>query len=411
MNSSQLVTLLITHAELLTCVPRGDDVLGRIRDGAVAMAGEHIVAVGTSADVLQQVDVSAAQVIDASGKVVAPGFVDSHTHLVFGGSRALEYAARMTHTLAAVQALGIPTGISASVSMTRAASEAQLTASALDRLARMFRCGTTTVESKSGYGLTLDDELKMLRVNRALQAAQPVDALSTFLGAHAFPHELRRERYVEMVIDEMIPRVADERLAEFCDVFCDDGYFDADESRRVLAAGVRAGMKPKIHADQYSFIGATQVALDVRAVSADHLNYTDRARMCALASASVVGVVTPTLDFAVRHPRPFDARAMMEEGMLLALATDFCPAAWCESMQVVMQFACRLYQFSPAEALYAATVGGAQALVLADRGCIAVGKLADLQIWNVPTFEDVIYRIGNNAVETMVKRGKVFRVA
>jgi len=411
-NPSEPITLLIARAtELLTCVPRGDELIGRIRDGAVAIAGERIVAVGATDEVLAQVDMKNVQWIDCEyNKIVAPGFVDCHTHLVFGGSRVQEYAARMTHTLDEVKALGIQTGIGASVQMTRAASAAQLTASALDRLSRMFRSGTTTVESKSGYGLTLDDELKMLRVNRALQSSQPVDVLSTFLGAHAFPNELPRERYVDLVMDEMIPRVAEERLAEFCDVFCDDGYFSADESRRILEAGQAAGLKPKIHADQYSAIGAAQVAMDVRAVSADHLNYTNRALMRALANAGVVGVVTPTLDFAVRHPKPFDARAMFDEGMLLALATDFCPAAWCETMQVVMQFACRLYQFSPAEAIYAATVGGARALDLNDRGCIAVGKLADLQLWNLPTFEDVIYRIGNNAVEAVVKRGKVYEM-
>jgi imidazolonepropionase len=412
MNSSAPINLLIVHAgELLTCVPTGDDLLGRVRDGAVAVAGERIVAAGPSAAVLAQVDASAAQVVDATGKIIAPGFVDSHTHLVFGGSRVQEYAARMTRTPDQVRALGIPTGIGASVQMTRSASREQLTASALDRLGRMFRHGTTTLESKTGYGLTLADELKLLEVNRALQQAGPVDVVSTFLGAHAFPDELSHERYLDVVVEEMLPLVAERRLAEFCDVFCDEGYFSADDSRRILEAGRRAGLKPKIHADQYSSIGAAQVAVDVGAISADHLNFTEHALMRALAGAGVVGVVTPALDFAVQHPRPTDARAMFAAGMLLALATDFCPAAWVESMQVVMQLACRLYRFSPEEALYAATVGGARSLDLDDRGCIAAGKLADLQLWNLPTFEDVIYRIGNNAVEAVVKRGKLYPIA
>ncbi len=267
--------------------------------------------------------------------------------------------------------------------------------------------GTTTVESKSGYGLSVRDELKLLAVNRELQTAQPVDIVSTFLGAHAFPRDMAREQYVDLIITEMIPRVAEDRLAGFCDVFCDDAYFNVEESRRILEAGRDAGLVPKIHADQYSAIGASALAIEIRATSADHLNYSDRAAMRKLAQAGVVGVVTPVLDFAVQHPRPFDARAMLDEGMALALATDLCPACWVESMQLVMQFASRASRLTAEEALLAATVGGARALGLNDRGTIAPGKIADLQIWDVPTFEDVIYRWANNAVSMVIKRGKV----
>jgi imidazolonepropionase len=401
--------LLIRNAsELLTCVPAAGDLTGRIRDGAVAISGERIIAVGSTASVRAQVDADGATVIDAVGKIVAPGFVDCHTHLIFGGSRVQEYAARMTHTLDEVRALGIPTGIVATVQMTRAASMESLALSAAKRVRRMFVCGTTTVESKSGYGLTLRAELKMLEVNRRLREHQPVDVISTFLGAHAFPDDMPRERYLDLIVQEMIPRVAAQGLAEFCDVFCDEGYFTAAESRRILAAGRDAGLKPKIHTDQYSFIEGSRIAAELGVTSADHLNFTGRAEMRRLAEAGVIGVVTPVLDFAVRHGHPFDARAMLSEGMTLALATDFCPGCWVESMQVVMQFACRLYALSPAEALYAATAGGARALGLSDRGMLAPGTLADIQIWDLPTFEDVIYRIGNNAVTAVVKRGKIF---
>jgi len=205
----------------------------------------------------------------------------------------------------------------------------------------------------------------------------------------------------------MIPRVAEAKLAEFCDVFCDEGYYTVAEARQILEAGLAAGLKPKIHADQYSAMGASELAAELGAVSADHLNYTERGAMRKLAGAGVVGVVTPALDFAVKHPRPFDARAMRDEGLTLALATDLCPAGWVASLQLVMQFACRQYALSPEEALVASTVGGARALGLNDRGALAPGQLADLQIWDVPTFEDVIYRLGNNAVETVIKRGKV----
>lgn len=403
--------LIVGAAELITCVPTGDDLIGRVRDGAVAIAGEHILAVGTTAQVKAQVDATRARVLDARGKIVAPGFVDSHTHLVFGGSRVQEYAARMTRDAAAVKALGIPTGILATVERTRAESEDGLLTSARERLARMFRAGTTTVESKSGYGLNLEQELKLLRVNERLKTLQPIDIVSTFLGAHDFPREVSRERYVDLLVAEMIPRVAEEGLAEFCDVYCDKEYYTVDESRRILQAGRAVGLKPKIHADGYSDLGGAELAVELRAVSADHLNYTPRAVMRRLAEAGVIGVVLPGLDFAVGHPHPFDARAMLAEGMTLALATDLCPAAWIESMQLVMQLACRLYRLSPEEAMYAATVGGARALDLHDRGALAPGQLADLQIWNLPTFEDVIYRLGNNAVETIVKRGRVYQLA
>jgi imidazolonepropionase len=395
-------------SQLLTCVPSPESLVGLVEGGSVAIGGERIIAAGPHATVAEQVDLSSAAVVDASGKVVAPGFVDSHTHLVFGGSRVREYAAAMTRSHERVRAMGIPTGIHATVEMTRAESIEQLLAGALDRLGRMLRAGTTTVESKSGYGLSTSEELKMLEVNRRLRSLQPVDLVSTFLGAHAVPHDTPRDRYIRTVIEEMIPRVAEEELAEFCDVACDEGYYTAEESRRILQAAGSVGLKLKIHTDQYSQIGGSALAADLKVTSADHLNHTDRATMRRLGERGVTGVVMPAIDFAVQHPRPFDALGMMEEGLPLALATDLCPGGWAESVQFVMMLACRVYHFTPEEALLAATVGGARALDLqGDRGSLQAGKLADLQIWNVPTFEDVIYRLGNNAVETVIKRGRV----
>jgi imidazolonepropionase len=400
--------LIADAAQVLTCVPSATDPLGRIAHGSVAVTGERIIAVGRAGELAAVVDLTSARILDASGKIVAPGFVDSHTHLVFGGSRVAEYAARLTRSAAEVAAAGIPTGIQATVAATRGASEDELLAGALARLHSMFYHGTTTVESKSGYGLTLEDELRLLRTNRQLSHSQPVDVVSTFLGAHDFPREMARARYVAVLIEEMIPHVAQEGLAEFCDVYCDDGYYTVEESRRILEAGREAGLKPKIHTEAYSAIGGAALAAELGVVSADHLNYGTREDFRRLADAGVTGVIMPALDWAVGHTHPFDARGMLAEGLPLALASDLCPACWVESLQLVMQLACRVYHLSPEEALYAATVGGARALGLDDRGSLAPGRLADLQIWNLPTFEDVIYRLGNYAVETVVKRGRVY---
>jgi imidazolonepropionase len=306
--------------------------------------------------------------------------------------------------------LGIPTGIQATVDVTRKMSPQDLYENALLHLKQMFNYGTTTVESKSGYGLNTAKEIELLQVNQKLQGSQPVDIVSTFLGAHDFPLEISREDYLDTLIHEMIPLVAWTHLAEFCDVYCDEGYYSVAQSRLILETGLRFGLKPKIHVDAYSNKGGSSMAAALGAVSADHLNYTTRQEMVLLREAGVVGVVMPGLDFSVRHPQPFNARQMMTEGLILGLATDLCPGCWMESMQLVMQLACRLYQFSPEEALYAATAGAARAVGLfADRGSLEPGKLADIQMWDLPTFEDLIYRLGNNAVDMVVKRGCVYR--
>ncbi len=506
----QPTLLLKDPTETLTCVPGPNDLLGRLRGVSVAIQGAHILDVAPYPVLAERYDLSQTQIIDVRGKILVPGFVDSHTHVVFGGSRVQEYAARMTRTPAEVRALGLPTGITATMVMTRAATEDELVASAAARLHRMLLAGTTTVESKSGYGLSLEHELKMLRVNQRLKhapppsttggrwvvsvseppppsaqgasesvgtqnldrsgplsAAQPFpsasgkrvgsdseppppsaqgasesvgtqnlersgnlpdslsysspaqskdaasnslplpDILSTFLGAHAFPPDKSHAAYMDEILYDMLPAVKAENLAEFCDVYIDDGYFTLPQTRRILETARDMGFKLKIHADQYGALGGSELAAELGVVSADHLNYTTPETMRSLADAGVVGVLMPLIDFAVQHPRPFDARAMLDAGMMLALATDICPGGWTESMQLVMQFACRQHRLSPEEALYAATVGGARALALPDRGALAPGLRADIQIWDVGTFEEVIYRLGGNVVEGVVLQGKL----
>ena len=406
--------LIDNTTELITCIPTGSDPLGRIQNGAVAVAGGRILATGSRADLEQRLDLTGTQVLDTQGKIVAPGFVDCHTHLIFGGSRVKEYALKMTRSLAEIEAMGLKTGIPASIAMTREASEEDLFLGALDRLGRMLHYGTTTVESKSGYGISWPAELKMLRVNQRLAQAQPVDVVSTFLGAHDFPPEMDREdpnqrkAYIRELTQEMIPRVAQDNLAAFCDIYCDVGYYTAGESEIVLRAGMDHGLAPRIHTDAYANIGGSTLAATLPAVSADHLNYTSENEMRHLAQNNVVGVVLPALDFAVAHPDPFDARPMLKAGMTLALGTNLNPGNWTESMQLVMQLACRNHGMAPEEAMLAATTGAARAIQRHHQiGCLAEGYAADIQIWDLPCFEDVIYRIGNNAVWMVIKNGKI----
>jgi imidazolonepropionase len=399
--------LLEDASEIVTGIPGEPFSVRRLTGDSIAIANGRIEAIGPGREIGRAYDLKGVPQIDCRGKVLAPGFVDAHTHVVFGGSRVKEYALRMTHSPAQLRETGLQLGISASVAMTREAPESQLLASAAGRLERMLASGTTTAESKSGYGLSLDQELKMLQVNRQLQKAPgPLPrVVSTFLGAHAFPADLAPDAYVDLIVESMIPAVASRGLAQFCDAYIDQGYFDLAQTHRILSAAQSAGMKLKIHADQYSALGGAELAAEMAAVSADHLNYTTPQAMRRLAEAGVVGVLMPLIDFAVRHPQPFDARSMMDAGMTLALATDICPGGWTESMQLVMQFACRQHGFSPEEALFAATGGGALALDLHDRGFLSPGYLADVQIWDLPSFEDVIYRLGHNALETVILGG------
>ena len=252
--------LLIEHAaELLTVAPDATDRVGRVVDGSVLIAGDRIVVASEADEIEKQVDRANCRVVDARGKVVMPGFVDCHTHLIFGGSRVEEYAAKIAgRDVSEVARAGVPVGITGTMAATRALSVEQLVEQALPRMAEMLRMGTTTVESKSGYGLSVESELRMLWASRELARLQPIDIASTFLGAHALPPDQPREHYVRSIIEEMIPQVAQEGLAEFCDAFCEEGYFTLAETRDVLESGLAHGLKPKLHLDQYHYSGAAQ---------------------------------------------------------------------------------------------------------------------------------------------------------
>lgn len=406
---AQITVIIENASQVLTCAHDAPDLVGARSGMAVAISEDKIAAVASPQDIAEAHDVSAAQHIDAQGGLVMPGFVDCHTHLVFHKSRVEEYTQKVQGRSAAeIRAMGIPVGITATARMLREATKEQLVESANLRLQHMLACGTTTVESKSGYGLSTKTEIKMLEVNRMLAVRQPVEIVSTFLGAHEFPEDKSREAYIREVLDEMIPEVARRGLAEFNDVYCDDGYYTVAESRAILSRGIDFGLKPKIHTDAYSHIGGSLLAAEIKAVSADHMNYTSPDEYAALRDAGVVCVVMPALDFAVGHNHPFNARALMDAGILVALATDMCPGCWLESMPFVVQLACRLYKFNPAEAIRAGTLHAAMALGRGRKiGSLEPGKQADIAVFPYERFEDMAYRLGRGCASLVMKSGKI----
>ena len=402
--------LLIENAkQILTMQGESNHDVGMLEGGTIYIEGNLIKAIGPKADVDKYVEgIEDVQHINAQGKVICPGFIDCHTHVVFGGSRVAEYAIKLTdprpETLAK---FGIPTGIYASVNMTRDVPVEELAARTERRMRNMVVTGTTTIESKSGYGFTLPSEMKMLEVNRLLSATLPLDIVPTFLGAHGWEEGKSKEWYIDHLCQDMIPQVAAFHMASFNDVWVDEGHFTAADAEKILSCGRDHGLIPSIHTDAYSDIGGSTLAAEMKMANAGHLNYTPLEVLPKLRDAGVVGVILPGTDFAVQHPRPVRARPMLDCGMTLALATNCNPGCGMESMQMVLVLACRLHGFSPAEAFRAATYGSAKALTLTDRGVLDVDKVADLLILDVDTFEDVVYKFGRNHVETVIKGGKV----
>jgi len=363
-------TLLVEHLDSLWTVagqaprsgPRQADVAA-IADGAVASSGATILAAGTTAEVRASVRVDAGtRVIDGRGRSLVPGFVDGHTHVVFAGDRRDELRRRLAGaTYAEIAAAG--GGILSTVRATRAASEAELAEATRVRLAEMLAAGTTTCEAKSGYGLDTQPELRMLRVIRDLNASQPMELVSTFMGAHEVPPEYRGRQadYVRLVIDEMIPQAA--ALAEWCDVFCDRGFFTPDESLAILEAGRAAGLKPRIHADELAASGGAQVAAQARARSADHLVQVTPEGIAELARAGVVATLLPTAAFHLKLGRFAPARDLIAAGVPVALATDVNPGGgFSPSMPFAMTLACFGMGLTFEEALVASTINGAWSL-------------------------------------------------
>ena len=407
-NKTAADIVIENAAQLLTCRPDASDHIGLVTMGSVAVSNGNITAVGNGADVAHLIG-KETKVLDAAGKVVMPGFVDCHTHVVFGGTRVEEYCARLeTDDLEELKRRGVPMGIMVTLSATRGLPTDELYEQSAQRVRKMILNGTTTLESKSGYSLNTEGEVRQLEIGHMIAENLPIDVSSTFLGAHGWPPDMEKEAYMELLINEMIPEIGAKGLAEACDIWCDEGHYEKEECRKILEAGREHGMEPKIHAGAYSYVGGEDLAAEMGMNSADHLNYTSAAALEKLAAAGVTGVVLPGIDFAVNHPRFFDPRPMYRAGLELGMATNCCPGCWCTSMPFMISLACRQHSMSPARALRAATYGSACALRRQQRiGSIEVGKQADIIILDIPTYEDIAYRLGDDPVETVIRHGKI----
>ena len=406
-HASQLLTLPTDHGGPQRGYRLGD--LGLIEDGAVAILGERIVAVGSTGDLASRHP--AARSIDAIGRVVMPGFVDPHTHVVWTGDRAAEFERRIAGATY-LEIMNAGGGIMSTVRATRAASVDQLVDETRPRLDRMLDCGTTTAEAKTGYGLETAAELRLLDAIDRLDAEHDIDLVPTFLGAHAIPAEYtgREDAYTDLVVNEMLPAANARRLGTmYCDVFCEQGAFTLAQSRKILDRAKELGFGLKIHSDEFESLGGTLLGVELGAASADHLVVTPPHEIEALGRSGTVAVSLPGTPFGLGHTTFTPARAILDAGGILALASDCNPGtAWCESMQMVIAIACRYLKLTPAQAIVASTLNAAHAIGQGDRlGSLDVNRQADVIVLDAPDYRHIGYHYGVNLVETVIKRGRV----
>jgi len=413
-------SLLITGASQLLTLGghgprRGNSLsnLGLIQDGAILVRECLITAVGTRTQVEALPEARAAEKLDLGGRVALPGFVDSHTHLVHAASRAEEYELKIQG--ASYEEIARKGGgILNSVKKLRAATAEELKKRACAALQQFAAHGTTTAEAKSGYGLDVASELKILRLHKELAAEQPLEIVSTFLGAHVVPEEFRKKaggakQYIQLLEENLLPEVAERKLAEFCDVFCERGAFTLEESKRVLQAGRQWGLAPRMHAEQLSRSGATRLAILLRAASCDHLENVNKGDIRALGKSETVATVLPGCDFHLGLKKYAPARALIDAGAIVALATDYNPGTSpTVSMPMILSLACTQLRMTPAEAITAATINAAYALGREKRiGSLEVGKQADLAVFEVADYREIPYYFGVNHCWMTVKRGRV----
>ncbi|NNV04872.1 imidazolonepropionase [Geobacillus sp. C56-T2] len=408
-RARQLVTLAGSSAAPLVGEQMSN--LSIIENGSVWIENGTITAVGPDDELVRRFAdrLAEAEVIDARGKTVTPGLVDPHTHLVYAGSREHEWTMRLGGATY-MEIMNAGGGIHATTKATREASEETLYEESKRRLDQFLLHGVTTVEAKSGYGLSLEHEIKQLNVAKRLDDTHPVDVVSTFLGAHAVPPEWKhdREEYIRLIIEEMIPEVSRQGLAEFNDVFCERGVFTPDEARRILEAGKAHGLTPKIHADEIEPYGGAELAAEVGAISADHLLRASDDGLRRMAERGVIGVLLPGTAFFLLT-KAANARRLLDAGVPVALATDCNPGSSpTVSLPLVMSLACLHMRMTPAEALTAATINAAHAIGRAHMiGSLEPGKKADLVVFNVPNYVQIMYYYGVNHAETVIKDGKV----
>ena len=402
LNASQLVTL---SGPKRSRVGTELSELGIIREGGMLIRDGKIERVGPSDEI--EKNAGDAEVVDADSRVVMPGFVDAHTHLVFAGNRLDDFERRARgETYEQIAKAG--GGIWSTVEKTRAASEADLLAQAKQHANWFLRCGTTTVEAKSGYGLTVEDELKILRVMRRLKEGVRLEIVPTFLGAHAVPRELSTDEYLGILITEMLPRVAAERLAEFCDVFCERGYFNIDQSRKILSAAKKVGLSLRGHVDQLTNSGGAKLMAEMCATTADHLEQADEQGIAALRKANVQPVLLPGSVYALGSSRYPRAREMIEAGLAIVLATDFNPGSSpTPSMPMVLSLACTQMKMSPAEAITASTLNAAYSLNRGDSiGSLEPGKVANFVIFDCEDYRELPYWFGMPQTHSVFVRGE-----
>jgi imidazolonepropionase len=415
--------LIHSASQLLTLAggPQRGSQLGQldlIRDGAVLIQGDQIAAVGTTVDLHAAYPHEPA--FDARGRVVMPGLVDPHTHLVWFGDRAAEFEMRLEGKTY-MEIMDAGGGIVSTVKATRAANPAKLLQQTRQRAESIFRHGTTTAEAKTGYGLEITSELRQLEVLLQLDAEGPLEIVPTFLGAHAIPPEYQNDAdsYTVHICEEMLPALlawwqqhAAPRRLPYVDVFCETGAFTLEQSRRILTTAAQLGFPLKVHSDEFDNLGGTSLAAELGAASADHLVNTSGEDIQALAHSDTVAVSLPCTPFGLADPRYTPARDIISAGGILAIASDLNPGTgWCESMQFVISLACRYLRLTPSEAIAAATINAAAAVGMADRvGSLEPGKQADLLVLSVDDYRHLGYRFGTNLVQNVVKRGQMYRV-
>jgi imidazolonepropionase len=406
---SQLLTLRGSTARRGASLSK----LGIVKDGAVLVRNGRIAAAGTRREVEASSESRNAEKLDVAGRVVLPGFVDSHTHLIHAASRAEEYELKI-QGVSYEEVAQKGGGILNSVKKLRAATKEALKHRARAALEAFVSHGTTTVEAKSGYGLDTASELRILTLQKELRKEQPLDIVSTFLGAHVVPEEFRRkadgaERYTTMVIEKMLPEVAGQNLAEFCDVFCDRGAFTRLEAKRILAEGKRLGLVPRLHAEQLSRKRATLLGVELGAASCDHLEQVNASDITALAGSRTAATLLPGCDFHLGWRNYAPARKLIDAGAIVALATDYNPGTSpTVSMPMILSLACTQLRMTPAEAIAAATINGAYALRREKIvGSIETGKQADLAVFEVEDYREIPYYFGEHRCWMTLKRGEI----